>query len=130
MRRLVFILMIALLPLQGWTSMTMTTHMAVANLAMHQTGNGQALSNDELARKISTVMSPDCALRMGVMADAADPVSGKICTDCHACHTIALTDPVQINCTAIFSVPFERRVPPYFASAEVQLSQKPPIFSA
>ena len=130
MRRLIFILMIALLPLQGWTGVSMTTHMAVANLAMHQTQSGQPLSNDELTREMSITMSPDCALRMGVAADKTHAVSGKTCVDCQACHIIALAEPVQIIRTATFCIAFERSAPPYFASADLQISQKPPIFSA
>lgn len=126
MRRLIFILMLALLPLQGWTGVAMTTRMAVANLTTHQVTNEQASSNAVIARD----MSADCALRMSFTADATQTTSSKTCIDCHACHTIALTDPVQINSTLTFSVPFERPAPHYFASADVQLSQKPPIFFA
>lgn len=130
MRRLIFILMLALLPLQGWTGVAMTTHMAVANLTTHQIAHEQASSNDVLGSGTSVGMSADCALRMGFKADVTPTTSGKICTDCHACHTIALTDLVQINSTLSFSVPFERPAPHYFASADVYLSQKPPIFFA
>lgn len=130
MRRLIFMLMIALLPLQGWTGVAMTTQMAIANLASHQTAIEPTSLNDASVQEMSAGMPADCALRMGVTADTAQRTSGKTCTDCQACHLIALADPVQINSTAIFSVPFERPVPPYFASADLQLSQKPPIFSA
>jgi hypothetical protein len=130
MRRLIFILMIALLPLQGWTGVAMTTQMALANLVSHQTVAGQASINDASVQEMSAGMPADCALRMGISSDKAHEASGKTCTDCQACHLIALADPVQIDSTETFSVPFERSAPPYFASADVQRSQKPPIFFA
>lgn len=123
MRRLVFILMIAMLPLQGWTSVAMLTEMATMQLAGSQSRSvGKPME-----------MSPECALRMSAAisndADSED-ASSKVCSDCQACHFIALTEPLQIVNKATFSVSFERSARLYFASAVVLLSKKPPIFSA
>ena len=122
-RRLIFILMIAMLPLQGWTSVAMATEMATMQLASTQSRSAAA----------SMDMSPECALRMSATSSqdaASEDVSSKVCTDCQACHFIALTESLQVVNKAIFSVSFERTEPYYFASADLSLSQKPPIFSA
>ena len=123
MRRLVFILMIALLPLQGWTSVAMSTEMATQQLASTQSRSG------DTAMK----MSPECALRMSAANSQSakfDGMSTPVCSDCQACHLIALAEPLHVVIKVTFSVSFERPARHYFASADVQLSQKPPIFSA
>jgi len=123
MSHLIFILMIALLPLQGWTSVGMSTEMATMQLA-----SSQSRSLDKPME-----MSPECALRMsaltfqGVDSEESAP---KVCSDCQACHLLALAEPLQIVDKATFSVSFARTVRHYFASAELPLSQKPPIFLA
>ena len=123
MRRLIFILMIALLPLQGWTSVAMSTEMATMQLAGSQ------------SRRVDKPMemSPECALRMSASKsqfNENDGASIQVCSDCQACHLIALTEPLLIVNKATFSVSFERSAGLYFASADVLLSKKPPIFSA
>jgi hypothetical protein len=123
MHRFVFILMIALLPLQGWTSVAMSTEMATMQLA-----SSQSRSVDKPME-----MSPECALRMSAASsqDAENnDASNQVCSDCQACHLIALTEPLQIVNKATFSVSFERPTRHYFASADLQLNQKPPIFLA
>lgn len=76
-------------------------------------------------------MSADCALRMSAKAEldaeAASGASDNFCADCHACHTIALAEPVNILSTPTFNFAFERPSPGYFASADLLPSQKPPI---
>ena len=123
MRRFIFILMIALLPLQGWTSVAMSTEMATMQLASSQSRNADA----------SMEMSPECALRMSASTSQGadgEEVATKVCSDCQACHLLALAEPLQIVDKATFSVSFERTARYYFASAELPLSQKPPIFLA
>ena len=123
MRRLIFTFMIALLPLQGWTSVAMSTEMATMQLA-----SSQSRSVDKPME-----MSPEFALRMSALtsqgADSQESAT-KVCSDCQACHLLALAEPLQIVDKATFSVSFERTVRHYFASAELPLSQKPPIFLA
>lgn len=115
--------MIALLPLQGWTSVAMSTEMATMQLASSQ------------PRRVDRPMetSPECALRMSATSSqdaASEDVSSKVCTDCQACHIIALTESLHVVNNVIFSISFERTARLYFASAVVLLSKKPPIFSA
>jgi hypothetical protein len=123
MRRFIFLLMIALLPLQGWTSVAMSTEMATMQLFSTQSHSAVASMN----------MSPECALRMSHASSQNaknDDASNQVCSDCQACHLIALAESVHIVSKATFSVSFERPARHYFASADLQLSQKPPIFSA
>lgn len=130
MRRLIFMLLLSLLSLQAWTGVAMTTHMAAAKVATHLLADGQLASNVALGIEVSAGMPADCALRMGLTADAGASNAKQSCNDCHACHTIAVTEPAQIHGSMAFSAPFARAVPPYFVSAEAQRSQKPPIFFA
>ncbi len=123
MRRLIFILMIALLPLQGWTSVAMSTEMATMQLLSTQSHNAAA----------SMDMSPECALRMSASKSQStenDDALIQVCSDCQACHLIALAEPLHIVIKVTFRVSFERSARHYFNSADVQFSQKPPIFSA
>ena len=82
-------------------------------------------------------MTPECALRMSAANSQnvelnveLDDKSSQVCSDCQACHLLALAVPLQTVSKASFSVSFERPARHYFASADLQLSQKPPIFSA
>lgn len=123
MRRFIFLLMIALLPLQGWTSVAMSTEMATMQLAGSQ------------SRRVDKPMemSPECSFRMSALISqgaGSEDATTKVCSDCQACHLLALAEPLQIADKATFSVSFERIARYYFASAELPLSQKPPIFLA
>ena len=121
MRRLIFIIMIALLPLQSWTSVAMETEMATMQFA-----STQSRGNDKTME-----MTPECALRMSAANSQnveLDDKSSQVCSDCQACHLLALAEPLQIVDKATVSVSFERIARYYFASADVLLSQKPPIF--
>lgn len=123
MRRLIFILMIALIPLQGWTSVAMSTEMATMQLAS---------SPSRSVNKPMEMLS-ECALRMTAansQTSVQDDESSQACSDCQACHLIALAESLQIVSKASFTVSFERSVQHYFASADLLLSQKPPIFLA
>lgn len=123
MRSLIFILMIALLPLQGWTSVAMSTEMATMLLSSLQT-------NSDVA---SMSMSPECALRISAAKSQSvefEDESSKVCSDCQACHLLAMAELLQTVSKATFSASFERSARHYFASADLPLSQKPPIFSA
>jgi hypothetical protein len=123
MRRFFFILMIMLLPLQGWTSVAMSTEMATMQLS----------TQSHSAASSTVKMSPECAFRMSAASSQDtenDDASNKLCTDCQACHLIALTEPVQIIIKTTFSRSFERSARHYFASADLQFNQKPPIFTA
>lgn len=153
MRRFVFILMLVLLPLRSWAGEAMATQMASIQLAQAQSShfNTSKIATNFIADKThntpATVvfihqnstsskdatsgMSADCALRMSAKAEAetetASGASDNFCADCHACHTIALAEPVHILSTPTFNFAFERPAASYFANADLLLSQKPPI---
>lgn len=123
MRRFIFIFMLALLPLQGWTSVAMSTEMASMQLASTQSHSTAA----------SMEMSPECVLRMSAAktqdTDNSD-ASNQVCSDCQACHLLAVAELLQTVSRVTFSASFERSARHYFASADLQLSQKPPILCA
>ncbi|MDO8776925.1 MAG: hypothetical protein Q7K57_51100 [Burkholderiaceae bacterium] len=153
MRRFIFILMIVLLPLRSWTGEAMATQMASMQLQQTQSShlNISKITTYLIATKAnntsaaavfihekSTVskdmpagMSADCALRMSANAElnpeTANEAPDSVCIDCHACHTIALTEPVHILSTPTFNFAFERSAAGYFASADLLPNQKPPI---
>lgn len=125
MRRIIFILLIALLPLRGWAGEAMATQMAIESALsqVHNTSNFAAVKNTR------ATMSPECALRMNMATDDKGVVD-KVCVDCQACHMIALAEPVQASSKFAVKLAFEVSAATYFASAEPQFSQKPPIFFA
>lgn len=115
--------MIALLPLQGWTSVAMSTEMATMQLLIAQSAS--------VAEPME--MSPECALRMSALTsqgDGSEDTTTKVCSDCQACHLFALAEHLQIVDKTTFSVSFERTARHYFVSADLLLSQKPPILLA
>ena len=115
--------MIALLPLQGWTSVAMSTEMATMQLA-----SSQSRSVDKPME-----MSPECALRMSALTTqgtGSEDATNKVCSDCQACHLLALAEHLQIVDKTTFSASLERPARHYFVSADLLLSQKPPIFLA
>ena len=123
MRRFIFLLMIALLPLQGWTGVAMSTEMAAMQLFSTQSHSAVASMN----------MSPECALRMSHASSQNaenEDASNQVCSDCQACHLFALAESVHSVSKMTFRASFERPARHFFASADLQLSQKPPIFSA
>lgn len=154
MRRFIFILMIVLLPLRSWAGEAMATQMASMQLQHTQSSHLNTFkittyliaykSNNTPAtavfihgksatsKEMTSGMSADCALRMSAKAElnteTANEASDSVCVDCHACHTIALAEPVHILSTPTFNVAFERSAAGYFASADLLSSQKPPIY--
>lgn len=125
MRRIIFILLIALLPLRGWAAEAMATQMAIKN-AITQGHNASTFAADK-----STVatMSPECAMRMNASIDDKDVVD-TACADCQACHMIALKGVVQVRCKLTDKLAHESLFAVHYTSAEPQFSLKPPIFSA
>ena len=153
MRCFIFILMIVLLPLRSWAGEAMATQMASMQLQQTQSSNSNtskitiyliatkaystsytsvfSYENSTPSKTTPSGMSADCALRMStnteLNTETANEAPDSVCVDCHACHTIALTEPVHILSTPTFSFAFERSAAGYFASADMLPSQKPPI---
>jgi hypothetical protein len=113
MRRFIFILMIALLPLRGWMGEAMATQMATTNLIATQAINTPANAHFEAENSMS-----DCD-----MHKSAKPS----CTHCQACHATGLVGTTQI--TSFDKVHYAQPLAEtsQFASASIAHSQKPPI---
>lgn len=129
MRRFIFILMIALLPLRGWMGEAMATEMASVKLSAVKSvkmtsetriSHAQNIANAELPAVLSS-----CDTHLDKTVDQNSKVES--CTHCQACHAAALIETVQ---TADLH-PRINLMPHDFvtqlSSADRQLSQKPPI---
>jgi hypothetical protein len=120
MRRFIFILMIALLPLRGWMGEAMATEMATMNLIAAQAINTPATA--DLTDSNSMV---DCDMHKTKTAD--NKPAKVLCTHCQACHATGLISTVQI--TSFDKVRYAQPLAQasQFASASIAHSQKPPI---
>ena len=123
MRRFIFILMIALLPLHGWMGEAMATEMAAMHLIATQAINTQA--TDDLSSKNEMNTMANCDMHK---TQAAEQTSAEsTCTDCQACHATGWLNTVQI--ISLDEVRYAQPLTPsrQYASANLALSQKPPI---
>ncbi|MDO8457291.1 MAG: hypothetical protein Q7T07_10315 [Burkholderiaceae bacterium] len=133
MRRLIFILMIALLPLRGWMGEAMATEMAAINLVAVQATNTPAITIFTLENKVSQAksaqMHADCDLHAAAQSgdSGADLASDHACTHCQACHAVGLTSLVQPHSTHTLASALPDVTVTFFASADLALRQKPPI---
>ena len=153
MRFLIVALMIALLPLRGWTGEVMATEMASSQITQHheqlddaieliaghahKQGISATFEGEKTAFEVQkspfeakgtqSAARHDCEGH--AKADAAASADGHCdsCPACQACHTVALaTVAFSLNLT------FSSRTQPrpastQFASATSALGQKPPI---
>lgn len=142
MRRLTFVLMIALLMLRGWMGEAMATGMALAPLQplpsattviathAHET-SAKAHFDHEIADVAVFHYKqavPDCA-DAPASGDAAhtNHTQCDACAACQACHTVALT-PLAASAHLVFSARALPHAPAaYFVSADTARDQKPPI---
>ena len=146
MRFLVAALMIALLPLRGWTGEVMATEMALNQIRHQHEQLGDAIElvaghahkqgvsatfegrkKTFEARDTQSAAMHDCEGH--TKADEAAQADSRCdsCSACQACHTVALSTPA-----AILKPTFSSRTQPHpaaaqFASAISALGQKPPI---
>ena len=123
MRRFIFILMIALLPLRGWMGEAMATEMATMYLIASQAINTPATADINLNTSIS-----DCDMHKAAKVNTTESSSTKsTCTHCQACHATGLVSAVQItNFDQVqYAQPLAQNS--QFASANIAQSQKPPI---
>lgn len=139
MRRLTFLVMIALLMLRGWMGEAMATGMALAPLqpvpvattviAAHAHEiSAQAHSDHETAEPgafQATQALHDCA--GDPVHDDAPHAQCGACAACQTCHTVALT-PRAASAHPVFSArTLPRAKAAHFASADTARGQKPPI---
>jgi hypothetical protein len=141
MHRLVFILMIALLPLRGWMGEAMATEMATMHLIASQTINtpttaefGTENGTNDMSSHLeasadaalpSTAMPADCEMHAKSASDSTP--SKQLCSHCQACHAVGLACTVQIISRTTTHNPAPAAHISLFASAPLALSQKPPI---
>ncbi len=131
MHRIVFILMIALLPLRGWLGEAMATDMASINFIAAKESN--TLST---GKKYQNMMLTDCHMQQNVSAHQSnnpsddrseETQSQTSCNSCQACHASGLVNSFH----GIPSVATHSSVPlahiARLTSASVALGQKPPI---
>jgi hypothetical protein len=120
MRRLIFLLMIALLPLRGWMGEAMATEMAAINMIAIQATNTP--TNANLASENS--MS-GCDMHKTI--PAGHSTDKPSCTHCQACHSTGLLSTVQISSFnhTQYAQPLAEII--QFVSASIAHSQKPPI---
>jgi len=147
MRRLLFALMIALLPLHGWIGDAMATEMAIAQLQhpqlattiiavnahemgtkahfFHEGAALEAVLEQPLLREVQ--VAHDCAGQSSDNPSHAANACCESCAACQVCHTVALS-PVVADSNPVFSARTLPRVATAaFTSAEAALGQKPPI---
>ena len=109
MRRFIFILMIALLPLRGWMGEAMATEMAAINFIATQAINTPANADSAAKNSMS-----DCDLHK-----SAKPS----CTHCQACHATGLVSTAQITSSDKVHYAQPLAQASQFASASIAHSQ-------
>jgi hypothetical protein len=123
MRRFIFILMIALLPLRGWMGEAMATEMAAINFIATQAINTPANADFSAENNMS-----NCDLHKNKTANnTADTTTKASCTHCQACHATGLVSTVQITSPDKVHYAQPLAQASQFASASIAHSQKPPI---
>ena len=134
MRALLFVLMITLLLVRGWTGDAMANDMALASLqrphqaqqsttktiADHAHGTSEKAN---LNHELAIPATPDCA---GHSAEDADGHC-QSCDVCQACRSVALTPAALAAAPAFGSRTQPRAKAARFASAEAVPGHKPPI---
>ena len=141
MRHLILALMIALLPLRGWTGDVMATQMAVSAVSIevvaieagasnaHEIGEAASFIHQKQMFESSNVMFV-CHEQLGSHSDTANASDSEHCTTCPACqvcHTVALSPP-SLDVNISFASPqLGQTSASIFTSADAALGQKPPI---
>ncbi|MGH6625431.1 MAG: hypothetical protein ACRECD_02620 [Burkholderiaceae bacterium] len=136
MRRILLVLIIALLPLRAWVGDVMAMEMTALPLGAMQTiaaGDAQTRAKPGFEQEATAGSSHDCP---GHSASADDPAAGSqdvsidthcgSCTSCQACHSTAFVNPPALS-PAIHSphvLPIPGSV--HFASADPLAGLKPP----
>lgn len=139
MRRLIFVLMIALLPLRGWMGEAMATEMATMHLIAGQAINTPANANfgtktaasASFSSMSASAMPADCEMHANAASEASGAsdasASNQTCTDCQSCHAAGLVTSVQITSAVTLHNPAPVAHVSLFVSANLALGQKPPI---
>ena len=140
MRRVFFILMIALLPLRGWMGEAMATEMATMHFVAAQAINTPAIAKfgtqnginslpNHLEASADVAMPADCEMhaKSKTTSGSDTPSSKRLCSHCQACHAVGLANTIQIISPHSLHNPAPAAHVSLFASVALALSQKPPI---
>ena len=124
MRRILIILMIALLPLRSWAGDLMAVSMstealtvATASIAVHQ----------------ASADAKDCAGHSGPQSLTSDAIAlddghCETCVACQICHSVAFVNVISVPHGALEGTVEETLLSSRFASATLADCVKPPIF--
>lgn len=125
MRRFIFILMIALLPLRGWMGEAMATTMAVTEITINFIAPQSINTPPTAELPLKNDMS-DCEMhKTGTQDDTNEKSS---CSACQACHSVGtLTSSVHVNSIDKTPYALPLTLASQFISANLALFQKPPI---
>ncbi|MBC7617378.1 MAG: hypothetical protein H7293_00035 [Candidatus Saccharibacteria bacterium] len=130
MRRVLLILMIALLPVRGWAADNMGLVMAVAGVSAQQS-TVPAMSDAGPATSAGAQkfwgMAADCPMRVSPAADGDQSASNTGCTTCQLCMAVFTSQAFTFIGTTLLP-----QAPPglgstLFSSAERVAGFKPPI---
>ena len=125
MRRLIFILMIALLPLRGWMGEAMATTMAADKIAINLIADKAVNTPATIDTSLKNDMS-NCDMHKLIPED--DSSSQSSCTACQACNAAGtMTSTVQTISIVKVHNAQPQAFASQFASANIALGQKPPI---
>jgi hypothetical protein len=126
MRRVVILLLIAMLPLRGWATEAMAVSMAVQQLV--------AIDGSDLARKTLASPSEDCPMQTGTIA-LDDGKRGqktispfcKACTSCQLCMALTTGPSLGVKQPGLATFAPVAIDADGFTSAELTQGYKPPI---
>jgi hypothetical protein len=142
MRALLFVLMIALLLLRGWTGDAMANDMALASLHQPQQSTTKTIAAHAYGISEKAHFHPESAIPeasnaaqaahdcAGHAADGAAPAADghcQSCDACQACHSVALIPSIVEAAPVFGSRSRPHAMAARFASAEAAPGQKPPI---
>ena len=137
MRRVLLILMIALLPVRGWAADMMAISMAEQQLHVWQSiqaGNDGQTASAQPAVQVQSAMSADCPMMAMLAGQPVSDESGqagspilKMCTTCQLCMALAADQSVELTLPSFVShaPPVSRAVE--FSGVTVASVFKPPI---
>ena len=140
MRHWFIILLIALLPLRGWTSDAMATTMVVVQIQTQQQGAAKVTAEPAHAVGKPAHIDSDTGVAKAALAaaDCSNHASGgdsqaadthcESCSACQACHTVALSPVPNFTPSAALNLSaLPRAAIAQFTSAQAARNQRPPI---
>lgn len=133
MRRVLYVVLILLLPLRAWVGDAMATQMAVPAPVSLETSAGPSYHGDQAASpahghlQSAAVQSTagDCAGH--AQADQGDMAHCATCAMCQTCHTLAVLHPDAVPDAGLAIAALPQRAVHRFTSADRAPALKPPV---